>query len=443
MLRRSSVILFSQTFPFEQGEEFLEAELPHVVEAFDQVIVVPTLYAVGMAQTRALPPGVTLVTAGAPHARQALLVAGFCARHPLDAIRSLARSLDEGRTPRQVWTDIKFDLHAAAVARSVASAIAEALADVDEAVFYGFWLHTPARVALETRRLLGFEANPAVSRANGFDLYHERHADNYLPQRDRLLSGLDQVFAASSSAEQYLWQRYPKHRAKFTTDRIGTPPAINPGNPSRSRQHVVSCSYIAPVKRLTMLIDDIAEAQTSRAMPLTWTHIGSGPDAYTAEVMAYASHRLHPGSFQFLGHMANHDIREWYAENPASAFVHVSESEGGLAAAIQEALAQGLPVIATKVGGVSAMKQDPDLFDGLLDLDHTPVQFADRLEALLSSDDETYSSYVAASMAFWRTYCSADILASAFARRLRRIAAGFPGKAESGTSLQSDGQIIE
>jgi glycosyltransferase involved in cell wall biosynthesis len=103
-------------------------------------------------------------------------------------------------------------------------------------------------------------------------------------------------------------------------------------------------------------------------------------------------------------------------------FVQVSESEGGLAASIQEALAQGLPVIATDVGGVSALGHDPELFPGLLEPDHTTAEFARRLEELLTAADEEYERYAAASMAFWQTHCSADRLASAFAQRLRGIA---------------------
>ncbi|GGB16244.1 hypothetical protein GCM10007198_03520 [Microbacterium aerolatum] len=243
-----------------------------------------------------------------------------------------------------------------------------------------------------------------------------------MPQRELLLDGVTYVLAASPSAEQYLHQKYPKYRAKFSSERIGTPAAINPGNASRKALHIVSCSYISPVKRLKMLIDNLAEAQTSRGILVTWTHIGPGSGAYAEEVFAHATCRLASGTFSFLGHMGNRELHEWYANNPATVFVQMSESEGGLAASIQEALAQGLPVIVTDVGGVGELRQDARLFPGLLDANHTPAQFADRLVDLLSSDDESYQRYVGASMEYWRVHCSASTLASGFARRLRQIA---------------------
>ncbi|MFD5213428.1 glycosyltransferase [Microbacterium sp. NPDC058345] len=371
-----------------------------------------------MPQTRQLPEGAVLISAPV---RGASSVAAFCAKQPLKAAGSFIRALRALPSLRHVIADLRFDLYSISLVEMLKDEIASAVRDIEEILFYAFWLHVPARAAVETRSALGQTSATAVSRANGFDLYVERRADGYLPQRRLLLSQLDVVFAASSSAEDYLRKHYPAYASKFTTDRIGTSPAVNAGNADRDAMHLVSCSYIAPVKRLKMLIDDVAEAQTSVADSITWTHIGSGDPAYEVEIMSYAAQRLSPGSFRFLGHMESRELREWYARNPSSAFVQVSESEGGLAASIQEGLAQGLPVIATSVGGVSALSHDPDVFAGLLDAQHTPRQFADRLSLLLHTNDEEYQRYVAASMSYWTAHCSADTLASAFARRLRAL----------------------
>lgn len=419
---KSAIVVYSLSYPFEQGEEFLDAELPHLANQFDRVVLIPTLHTSGMTQTRHLPPGVTLVTPGNSYKREVGGIARFCMYHPLAAGASALRALRAGPKPARIWRDLKFDLRSTAVAHAVSDRLADLLAFYSEIVLYAFWLHVPARTALECRRLLDIAGAPVVSRANGFDLYLERHPDRYLPQRDRLLRGLDLVLAASSSAEEYLHTNFPAHRQKYSVDRIGTGPAINPGNAQQSALHAVSCSYISPVKRLPMLIDDVAAAQ-ARGMRLRWTHIGTGTGPYPNEVEAYAARKLTPGSFTFLGHMENADLRRWYAENPASVFVHVPEFEGGLAASIQEALAQGLPVIATDVGGVSALREtDLPLFDGLLDAQHTPEQFADRVERLITSDAASYARYAAASVAYWQENCSAEVLAVRLAGRLRHIA---------------------
>ncbi|WP_315637368.1 MULTISPECIES: glycosyltransferase [Microbacterium] len=418
----SSLILFTQIFPFGRGEEFLEAEIVQLVEVFDRVVVVPTLWASGIRQTRQLPAGASVVTGRATGGSLAAAVVRFCARHPLQALRSFRRAMSAGPNPRFIMEDWKFDVRALEIAERVVPQIANLVSTDADIAFYAFWLHMPARVAIETIRLMGLDEIPIVSRANGFDLYVERAPHHHLPQRELLLSELNHVFAASESAERYLRERYPEHRMKYSTDRIGTTPAIGAGNANRSSLHLVSCSYIAPVKRLRMLIDDLAEAQKATGLQLTWTHIGSGTGDHTKDVMAHAENVLAPGSYRFAGHMESRQLREWYAENPAAAFLQMSESEGGLAASIQEALAQGLPVIATNVGGVGVLRKDPDLFPGLLDPSHTPNDFVDRLQELLGSDDATYARYVRASMDYWRAHCSAEVLSRALAHRLRRIA---------------------
>lgn len=420
--RRSTVVLFTQTFPFSRGEEFLEAEIDQLVAVFDQVLVVPTLWAPEMLQSRELPSGAIVVTPPATWRSAGRAVATFLVRHPFVSLRSIARAVHTERNPRAALADLKFEIRALAVANAVAAPLADSIAAESDVVLYAFWLHLPARVALEARRLLGLKTSSIVSRANGFDLYVERHRHQSLPQRDLLLDGVDQVFAASDSAEQYLRDRYPDHQSKYSTDRIGTTPALNPGNANKSAMHFVSCSYVVPVKRLPMLIDNLAEAQRVTGLPLSWTHIGSGAGEYQDAVMAHAAEMLAPGSFRFLGHMDSAELRQWYAENPATAFLQMSESEGGLAASIQEALAQGLPVIATDVGGVRVLGSAPELFDGLLQPSHTPAEFVDHVRRLLASDDLAYSRYVEASMSYWHAHCSAEVLASALAHRLRRIA---------------------
>lgn len=417
----SAVVIFTLTFPFGRGEEFLEAEIPQLLQVFDKVVVVPTTRSPVMRQTRVLSDNVTLVDVNIALPRLATL---FAATRPAALARSAARALT-ATSPIRILTDLKFDAYSSAIAHRAAPAVKNAVRDATEVIFYSYWLHVPARVAVETQRIVRRRDSPVVSRANGFDLYAERSRRGYLPQRPFLLKRLTHVFPASAAASRYLRDRYPSIAWRVSTERIGTPGATNAGNADQEKRHIVSCSYIAPVKRLTMLIDDLAEAQRRTQEPLFWTHIGSGQHDYEAQVVEYAAAKLPAGSFQFLGHLESQELRAWYAQNPASAFVQVSESEGGLAASIQEALAQGIPVIATDVGGVSALRDGKGLFDGLLPKDHTPSEFAERLEAVLNADPTTYTGHVQASMAFWHAECSAETLASAFARRLRSMARDF------------------
>lgn len=418
----SAVVLFTLAYPYGRGEEFLDGELPHLLAAFDRVVIVPTLQTRGQPQTRKVPDGVIVVAPETVDRRRISTLAVLALRHPRGARRVIGMLIRRLTGDASANDDLQFDVLSTTVALQVRRRLADLVAGIPDVVFYGFWLNVPARVALETRQLLRRRRSAVVSRANGFDLFAERHPTGYLPQQKLILDGVDRVFAASEPAEEYLLDRYPEHASKYSVERIGTSPAINPGNVQRHPVVLVSCSYVSPVKRIPMLIDGLAELQR-RGVDLSWIHIGSGEDRIFHDVVSYAQERLTPGTFEFLGHMEPHELRQWYAANPATMFAQLSESEGGLAATIQEALAQGLPVVVTRVGGVAVLGDtDLPLFDGLLDVEHTPQEFAARVQLLLDADDPTYRSYAAAAMSYWFEYCSADRLASGFAGRLRAVA---------------------
>ena len=418
----SAVVVFTFAYPYGRGEEFLDGEIPHLLAEFDRVIVVPTLQQRGQLPTRRVPDGVDVVAPESADRHGILELALLGLRHPISAAQLAWRTIRGAADFAALRDDVQLDLLSTWVALRIRDRLGALLEEVPEVVFYGFWLTEPARVALEARRLLRRPRSPAVARANGFDLFAERSPRGYLPQRKLILDGVDRVFAASEPAEEYLHERYPEYREKYRVARIGTTAPIGAGNGRRLPVHVVSCCYISPVKRVTMLVDGLAELQR-RGVELSWSHIGSGAEDYVAQVMEHASANLEPGSFVFLGHMQSDDVRRWYAANPATLFAQMSESEGGLAASIQEALAQGLPVIATSVGGVAVLADaDQPIFDGLLDVDHSPQEFADRVQLLLAADDVTYRSYASAAMAYWQQNCSVDVLASRFASGLRDLA---------------------
>ena len=426
----SGVVLFTLEFPFERGEGFLELELAEVAKRFDRVIIVPVRHRPGKTVTRRVPEGVRIVVADHPAPSEAKLVLRHMLRHPISAAGSLVRALRAGPRPALIVADLKFDLLAAATARQIERLLAREVEGLADIVFYGYWLDTPTRTAIEARTRLRRRDAPIVSRTHGFDLYADRRRHGHLPQRDLLVTSVDRVFSASRDGERYLRERHPDMGDRVTTAHLGTTAGIAAGNPTQDGHHLVSCSMVVPLKRLPMLIDDLAAVQ-ERGVAVMWTHLGPGDPDYTRQVEGYARERLAPGSFAFLGRVPNAEVRRWYAENRASAFVSVSETEGGVPVSIMEALAQGLPVIATDVGGISELRgAAPGIFDGLIPADHTPAVFADRVEMLFAADPDTYAGYVEASLAAWRQRWSSSVNYAAFADALLGLARG--GTSRSG-----------
>jgi glycosyltransferase involved in cell wall biosynthesis len=105
---------------------------------------------------------------------------------------------------------------------------------------------------------------------------------------------------------------------------------------------VGTVARLDPVKNLATLIDAIGQVAGRRRAGLLV--IGDGPERQALETIARES--AVPAATRFLGH--RDDAREWLAACDVYANSSVSE---GVSLTILEAMAAGLPVVATAVGG--------------------------------------------------------------------------------------------
>ncbi|MBQ4033784.1 MAG: glycosyltransferase, partial [Paludibacteraceae bacterium] len=110
--------------------------------------------------------------------------------------------------------------------------------------------------------------------------------------------------------------------------------------------NIVSCSNAIPLKRL----DLIAEALQKADFPIQWTHIGSGPTLEKISAMVESMPKN--VTVSLLGQKSNEFVRDLYTKKHFDVFLNVSTTEG-VPVSIMEALAAGIPVIATNVGGTS------------------------------------------------------------------------------------------
>lgn len=422
---RKVAVFVTNTYPYSPGEEFIEAEVEYLARAFDRVILIPAFPYLRKGRRREVPGNFdVLVPAGLDGSRKNYMeVLRFSLRHPCETSDALVSASSEMPRFRRAMDDLKLDLFARMIVESILREISGLIRDEDEIVFYSYWMFAPARVALQLRDRLGRTGSPTISRAHGYDVFAERRASNYLPQRELLLSQLTSVFTASENGRDYLRRRYPAFAEKIHTRRLGVAGATSAGNPSREEFVVYSCAHIHPVKRIPLLIEGLSIAQR-RGVPLRWIHIGGHEDIETVATMrGLAEENLEIGSFEILGNLSNAQVREQYAKRAGSVFVNTSESEGA-PVSIMEALAQGMPIIATNVGGNRELiSREFGMFDGLLGANPTPEEIADRLHTLASASDAEYRAFVGASLRLWSERWSSEMNYRVFTDELVRLAA--------------------
>ena len=144
--------------------------------------------------------------------------------------------------------------------------------------------------------------------------------------------------------------------------------------------HIVSCSALVPVKQIALLIEGLS---LIKDLKINWTHIGTG---FLLEELQNKANIFNNSNInvEWMGAIDNIKIHEYYANNAIDVFINVSSSEG-IPVSIMEAIAYGIPCIATDVGGNSEIVDE--LIGILLDSNPTPQDISDAIHNFANMDN--------------------------------------------------------
>ena len=175
---------------------------------------------------------------------------------------------------------------------------------------------------------------------------------------------------------------------------------------------------VVGLKRVPMMASALVSlAARHPQRQFRWTHFGDGPDLPAVRAaLAAATSNL---AVDLPGEVANVTVVGHYAAQPVDVFLLLSRTEG-LPVVIVEALAAGVPVIATDVGGVSEAV-GPDNGE-LLAADPALADVVAALErVLLTSSASESAARRRRSRERWERDFDAELNHRAFAQRLRQL----------------------
>jgi colanic acid/amylovoran biosynthesis glycosyltransferase len=418
---RDVLLLLTAEYPYGVKETYLDGEIPFLAHRFERVFIVSGATERGHA--RPVPANVTVVDL--PASDEALPIAvrlsvwravveelwAVVARYRLLPRRSLLRSM---------WAFLRdgkrfaLGMQAFVRARKIPP---------ERVVAYSYWAMESAMGCAILKRLEPRVA--AVTRAHGYDVYFERHGLPYRPFRRRLVRWLDAFYVVSGHGAAYterktgtrlnptLQVRYLGAKGASTRIAAASPAGIFT---------LVTCAALIPLKRIGLFIDALAEAcSCSSGQRVHWQHFGGGP--LETEIAAHASRVLSGStniSYTLAGHVPHQVILDFLDGHHVDLMVSASEWEG-LPVSMMEAMARGVPVVATDVGGCSEIVRD-GANGRIVARDPTPAELGAAIRAYLDLPAEVRQLFRSAAHQTWEQQFSVDKNYADFAVELCSLA---------------------
>ena len=181
---------------------------------------------------------------------------------------------------------------------------------------------------------------------------HSRTLSWYFALETPVLRRLRGVAAVSTQiADELKARRVPDRRIRVISNGIAKPAAGPRGRPiSAFRPCILSLNRLSPEKNVHLVLDSVAALQSE------FPHIGlivGGDGPLLNDLRVHAASLGIQDCVRFLGFVQ--DVRPLY--EACDAFVLASQTEG-MPIAVIEAMALGLPIVASRVGGIPLMLDD-------------------------------------------------------------------------------------
>lgn len=334
------LVLFTLTFPFGSGEEFIEREIEIASEYYSEIYVVPGTIQGAMRQ---IPQNaVILYDIATADPVKARLFSAFIAAFAKDVFleSNFFRKIRSTKTYFRYFRD-QFRRYLA-----IESIYSRLNGKGTTLIFYDFWMINNG-LALS---ILNARENISIySNAHSYDLYDERWGCP-LPFRSLIIKSLKKVFPDSAYGMRYLKSKIsPALHEKVELSYMGTDDFGMGPIPVPGKILIVSCCTCAAHKRVDRIVEALSTLDNEG---IEWVHFGEGP--LFEQIKALAADKLVKTKYEFKGWVTSDTLNNFFRSNPINVFLHASEAEG-VPVSLMIAASYGIPIIAHDAMGVGEL----------------------------------------------------------------------------------------
>ncbi|MEE9372255.1 MAG: glycosyltransferase [Saprospiraceae bacterium] len=377
----TTLVLFTSSYPYGNGEQFLETELPYLSDTFSKIVIIPLEVKTGDIPRELADNCNSYPVQSYPRKHLMIRILGVCrsswfwsevVSHPRDFLRLFEIGLIMRSLMNQYGSALKFLEN-----------------DASETILYSYWFggHAMAIAALAKKN----KVTRLVARAHRYDLYEQFNKKGYHPFKRFLLTSFNKLCPISIDGENYLKEKYPDMpTTDIATYKLGV--VI----PKKSKAYVanigpiviVSCSGIRPIKN----VEKIAQSMRHLGMlcpdiVINWIHFGDGDHSIKNNIEKIVNDFSDNTTAHFKGNVSNPEVLEYYSTNDVFLFINLSSSEG-IPVSIMEANSRSIPALATLTGGVGEIVNEHNGIPVPTSISATQV--AIKIKELIDKDDYVY-----------------------------------------------------
>lgn len=341
-MEKKVIYLFTASYPFGKGEQFLETEIPIAGKIEEvEVVLVP---AVIEGFQRDVPDTVSIDTSLAQKLEENNLK-----KSPFSLLKNarfVLCSIFQHR--KYLFGGLKRIVRSAHYAKIVQEW--SLTNNKSKAIYYTYWCdHAAHGLLLNAKRKY-----KVFSRVHRYDLYEDVHEPPFIPFRPFVVEAIDKIYSISDNGKNYLMKKYPFSKKKIAVSRLGTVDCS--GNTSLVKSgevvNIVSCSFLSPVKRVHLIAGAVVEFAKSCDKPVIWNHFGGGDQNIIDQINSIIEKdSLDNLQVNLHGHVSNNLIIDFYKTNYVDVFLNTSLSEG-IPFSIMEAISFSIPIVGCDVGGM-------------------------------------------------------------------------------------------